>query len=324
MGIAKQLTDSLVESYIKKVPYQIKKIAVKDCYTAFISNCKKSKKTGKPFNLRFKSRKNPVQTCYIPKSAVKDNGIYYTIAGKLKYSERDWFDKNIQDCRLTYENGRWFIIIPMKETKCKDKIENQNDIVALDPGIRTFMTYFSVNGHFGWLGYHSFNRLQALSFKLDKLISKFSIEKDKKKKMRLKRSISRLRWKIRNLVDELHWKVINYLVKNYKVIILPTFEVSGMVTKFHRKLRSKSVRNMLNYRYYEFSERLKNKCLEYGVTLIRINESYTSKTNSFTGEIMNNLGSKESFMYEGKRVHRDINGARNILLRAMRDSSVMS
>lgn len=57
------------------------------------------------------------------------------------------------------------------------------------------------------------------------------------------------------------------------------------------------------------------------IRLIRSNESYTSKTNSFTGEIFN-VGSKEWFIHEGVKVNRDINGARNILLRAMRDISV--
>ena len=34
-----------------------------------------------------------------------------------------------------------------------------------------------------------------------------------------------------------------------------------------------------------------------------------------------NIGSRSSFVYDGVTVDRDINGARNILLRAMRDSS---
>ena len=95
-----------------------------------------------------------------------------------------------------------------------------------------------------------------------------------------------------------------------------------MVRKGDRKLRKSVVRSMQSYRFYEFSERLTEKCKEYGVLLIRSNESYTSKTNSFSGEIME-IGSKRWFTYDGVRVNRDINGARNILLRAMRDSSAI-
>lgn len=319
MQLAKELTDTLTMDYVKAVPYQIKKIAVKDAFTSFLTNCKKTKNGGKPFSLRFKSRKNVTQSCYIPKSAIKKNGIYPTIAGQLKYSEREWFGNEIQDSRLIYDSGRWYICIPMgiKQTHF---VENQDDVVALDPGIRTFMSYFSVDGTFGQLGHHSFNRLQSLSFKMDRLLSRISVEKDKKKKMRLKRSVFRLRHKLHDLVDELHWKVITYLVHHYRVIYLPTFGVSGMVSKFNRKLRNKSVRNMLSYRFYDFGERLSQKCVDYGVTLYRVNESYTSKTNSFSGELMK-IGGKESFKYDGITVNRDINGARNILLRAMRDSS---
>ena len=321
MGLAKQLTNSLTKDYVKVVPYQIKKIAVKDSFTALISNCKKTKQTGKPFHLKFKSRKQPVQSCYIPKSAVKEKGIYYTIAKALKYSEKDWFEKEIQDCRLVCDNGRWFITIPMKVKVETTSFENQEGIVALDPGIRSFITYFSTDGRFGWLGYHSFKELQRISFKMDKLISRLVLEEDKKKAKRLKRSIKRLRWRLRDLVDEMHWNIITYLTKHYKVILLPTFEVSNMTTRFHRKLVSKSVRNLLNYRFYEFGQRLQQKCDERGVTLLRVNEAFTSKTNSFTGEIMSTLGGKESFVYDGVAVNRDVNGARNILLRAMRDGS---
>ena len=38
------------------------------------------------------------------------------------------------------------------------------------------------------------------------------------------------------------------------------------------------------------------------------------------GEVFN-VGSRKRFKYDGIYVDRDINGARNILLRAMRDSS---
>lgn len=322
MEIAKQLTTSLNMDYVKVVPYQIKKIAVKDCSISYFANCRKTKQTKKPFKLSFKSKKDLVQSCYIPKDAVKKQGIYYRISGNLKYSEKDWLNDEFCDCRLIFDKGRWFICIPVK-TKNSNIIEKQNDIVGLDPGIRTFITYFSVNGHFGHIGYHSFNRIQALCFKLDKIISKFSKEKDKHKKSSLKRLMNRIKWKINNLVDELHWKTINYLVKNFGIVILPTFETSEMVVKKKRKLNSKSARNMLTYRFYEFSKRLEMKCKEYGVKLVRINEAYTSKTNSFTGEIIKSLGGKEYFKYDKIFVNRDINGSRNILLRYLRDSSVI-
>ncbi len=318
MNMSTVVLAELTEDYIKSVPYQIKKIAVKDSYIARQTNCKKTNKTGKPFKLRYKSRKNPVQSCYIPKSAVSENGIYHTISGKQKFSEREWMKNDICDCRLINDHGRWYLSVPQKITTMPT--ENQGGIVALDPGVRNFLTYFSEDGRFGWLGIHAFDRILTLNLKRDHLLSRLALTKDNKKKCNLKRTLNRTYHRIQDLVDELHWQCINYLVHNFSVIVFPPFEVKGM-TKKGRKLRKSVVRSMLSLRFFEFKERLKQKCNECGITYIEQNESYTSKTNSFTGELMSNLGGKEWFMYDGIKVHRDLNGARNILLRAMRDSS---
>lgn len=323
MELTNKFTSELNYNYIKSVPYQIKKIAVRDCYRAYIANCKKTKKLGIPFKLKYRTRKVPIQSCYIPKSALNNKGIYYTISGNLKMSERSFLTNKYYDLRLVKEYDRWYIVIPMEINNTKLPVsENQRngDVVSLDPGVRSFMTLFSENGFIGKLGEASFNKIMNLNHKIDKLISKREIETDKNKKRNLYRIIGKKRNKLRDLVDELHWKTINFLIRNFSVIILPTFEVQNMVNKENRKIKKSVVRAMLSLRFYEFGERLKNKCKEYGIVLIRSNEAYTSKTNSFTGEIME-IGSKKSFKHNGIKIDRDINGARNILLRAMRDSS---
>ena len=318
--IAKQNEE---HDYIKSVPYQIKKISVKDYRKALSINKMKAKRSGKPFEMKFKSKKNPKQSCYIPKSAISSSGIYHTIAGKLKMKERAWFEnEDINDCRLTLEFGKWFIVIPreMKTTP----IDNQEGVVAIDPGIRTFATYFSTEGYFGKLGQGAFDRILKLNLKIDKLISKLSKETNKYKKSNLKRSIFNIRFKIRNLIDELHWKTIKFFTSRFKVIIFPPFNVSEMVKKSKRKLPKKVVRSIYCFRFYEFKERLKLKCKENGVTFVESSEAFTSRTNSFTGELMDNLGSKEKFMFNKISIDRDINGARNILIRSMRDASAYS
>lgn len=306
--------------YIKEVPYQIKKIAVNDYRKALSINKIKAKRLGKPFEMKFKSKKNPKQSCYIPKAAISSSGIYYTIAGKLKMKERAWFEnEDIKACRLTLEFGKWFIGIP-REIKTTP-IENQEGVVAIDPGVRTFATYFSTEGYFGKLGQGAFERILKLNLKIDKLLSEISKEKDKNKKANLKRKVFNIRFKIRNLIDELHWKTIKFFISRFKVIIFPSFNVSEMVKKYKRKLPKKVVRSMNCFRFFEFKERLKLKCKENGITFVESSEAFTSKTNSFTGELMENLGSKEKFMLNNVSVDRDINGARNILIRAMRDAS---
>ena len=320
MNMGTTVLSELSEDYIKSVPYQIKKIAVKDSYTSWRTNCMKAKNTDKPFKLRYKSRKNPIQSCYIPKQAVSESGIYYTISGKLKFYEREWLKNDFCDCRLINNHGRWYLSVPQKITTMPT--ENQGGIVALDPGVRNFLTYFSEDRRFGWLGIRAFDRILNLNLKRDHVLSRLALTKDKKKKGNLKRTLNRTYHRIQDLVDELHWQCINYLVNNFSAIVFPPFEVKGM-TKKGRKLRKSVVRSMLALRFFEFKERLKQKCKECGVVYIEQNESYTSKTNSFTGELIPNLGSKEWFTYDGIKVHRDLNAARNILIRAMRDSSVV-
>ena len=307
--------------YVKDVPYKIKLIAVKDAYTSWSVNCKKTKKSGTTFSLRFKSRKDKVQSCYIPKDAISALGIYHTKSGRMKFSETDWFaNSEISDCRLICDHGRWFISIPRKvTTQCVS--ETQGGAVAVDPGIRNFGAYFSTDGRFGWVGQRAFERILKLNIRIDKIRSIIATTEDKLFKFRLKRVVDRLYHNIRDLVDELHWKFINFLTKEFSVVIFPPFNVSDMVKTQNRNIRKVVVRSMMALRFHEFKERLKNKCKERHVLFIEQNEAWTSKTNSFNGEVMANLGGKEYFNFQGMKINRDVNGSRNILLRAMRDNS---
>ncbi|MGE5659502.1 MAG: zinc ribbon domain-containing protein, partial [Actinomycetota bacterium] len=56
-----------------------------------------------------------------------------------------------------------------------------------------------------------------------------------------------------------------------------------------------------------------------GVIVVRCNESYTSKTCTNCGHIHNKLGGSKVFNCSncGVQLKRDVNGARNILLRAL-------
>lgn len=307
--------------YVKEVPYDIRLIAVKDAYTAWKTNCKKAKKSGKPFSLKFKSRKEKVQSCYIKKTSISALGVYYTKSGILKFSDTDWFaNSEISDSRLVYDHGRWFVSIPKKITT-QQTSETQGGAVAVDPGIRNFGTYFSTDGRFGWVGQRAFERILKLNLRIDKMKSIIATTEDKLYKFRLKRVLDRLYHKIRDLVDELHWKFMNFLTKKFSVVIFPPFNVSEMNKVSNRKIRKVVVRSMMALRFYEFKERLKNKCKERHVLFIEQNEAWTSKTNSFNGEVMANLGGREFFNYQGLKINRDVNGSRNILLRAMRDSS---
>jgi putative transposase len=310
-GILEALPD-----WCKDVPYQIKSIAIKDACKA-VSNAKKKYKNGGGISqMRFRSRKNPIQSCYIPKSAVKSQGIYHTILGKAVFKEP--LPQSFGDCRLVFAYGDYYLAIPREESRTKP--ENLGRVVALDPGIRTFMTFFSETS-FGELGRAANLRIQRLCFRLDKLISKISKAKCRQKK-RMRLAANRIRGRIKNLIDELHKKTARFLVDHFDIILLPTFETSQMSLRAQRRIRAKSVRQMLTLSHFKFKMFLKHKAFEMGKVVIDVNEAYTSKTVSWTGEIVPNLGGAKIIKSKltGLQMPRDWNGARGIFLRALVDT----
>ena len=128
--------------------------------------------------------------------------------------------------------------------------ETQGRVVALDPGIRSFLTWFSEDDA-GHIGKGDFGRIQRLCAHLDDLLSRAS-KAGHQRKRNMHRAADRLRLRIRNLVDELHHKAARYLVDNYDVILIPRFESSDMVRRRARRLRRKSVRNLLTFAHYRF------------------------------------------------------------------------
>ncbi|WP_293109715.1 transposase [Moorena sp. SIO3I6] len=309
-AIKTEILNDLPE-WCKVVPYQIKSIAIKDACTAVQEAKKKYKKTSLIQRVKFRSRKNPIQSCYIPKSAVSVVGIYHTKLGRLTYSEN--LPDNICDCRLTSNNGDYYLIVPHKVTNTK--AENQGRVVALDPGVRTFITFFSEKS-VGKIGHGDFSRIQRICQHLDNLLSRISKAK-RGQKRRMRKAARRMVIKIQNLINELHHKTAKFLVDNFDVILIPTFETAQMSKRGSRRIRSKTVRNMLNFAHYRFKEFLKHKAQEVGKTVVDVCEAYTSKTVSWTGELVNIGGSKViKSKVDGRTMDRDINGARGIFLRS--------
>ena len=315
MAIKTGILNSLPE-WAKSVPFQIKSIAIKDACLAVKAAKNGFNKDGQIRKCRFRSRKDTKQSIFIPKSAIKHCGIYHSRLGQCQIKEA--LPAEFSDGRLTLAYGEYYLIV--SEQVQPVQTDNQGRLVALDPGVRTFMTFFSETS-FGWLGNDSNLFIQKLCFRLDKLVSKISSSPSRQKR-RLKKAASRLRCKIKNLIKELHHKTARFLVDNFDVILLPTFETSQLVSKSRRKLRNKSVRQMLTLSHYGFKTFLKWKAWEQSKKVIDCNEAYTSKTVSWTGEIVKNLGGALNIksLSTGLKMNRDLNGARGIFLRALVDT----
>lgn len=138
----------------------------------------------------------------------------------------------------------------------------------------------------------------------------------------MKRAASRIRTKIRNLIDDVQPKLIKWLCENYCVVLLPAFETSRMIGKRdgRRRINSKTSRAMATWAHYRFRMRLLSKAHEYPRCHIEIvDEAYTSKTCGRCGTLHHKLGGAKRFRCPRPqcsfRIDRDLNGARNIYLR---------
>ncbi|MBQ7577846.1 MAG: transposase [Synergistaceae bacterium] len=287
--------------WAQNVPYQIKSVAVRDA-------CISYKQTSANNNsANFRARRDARQTLYIPKSSVGKRGIYSHFLGKMTHAENIPVPEG--DCRLTYEAGRWFICVPVKISIASDK---QGRAVSLDPGIRNFMTFYSLDSC-GKIGRNAFSKICSLCVYLDDLYNRMNLA-NHRQRAKMKKAYNRLYWRIMNLTEELTRKAALFIVKNFDVIALPEFN-ADMTEKFY----SRTMREMLTRAHSEFQDFIRAKAEQYGRKIIAQNEDWTSQTCSWNGEIK----SPGKFIRDGNiTLDRDYNGARGIFLRALRESAI--
>ena len=314
-----------VPERLKDTLYQVRSIGVRDACRAMSEVKRRNRELGPGLpgsqyhELGFRSRKAPRQGCFVPATAVSEYGTYHTMLGRLRMAEG--LPRDHGDSRLTRHNGQYHLAVTMPAGRRAG--ETQARVVALDPGIRSFLTWFSETDA-GHIASGAFGRIQRLCAHLDALLSRAKLEKRRFAKRNKYRAAARMRVRISNLIEELHHQTARWLVDHFDIILLPTFETSEMVLRGARKLRAKSVRSMLSYAHYRFQRFLAWKCWQTGKELLLVNEAYTSRTCSWSGEVIPNLGGAKVVRgSDGVVVERDKNGARGIFLRALGDTPAL-
>ena len=159
--------------------------------------------------------------------------------------------ENRNICRLSMRYGQYHLSVPYDE-KLPPERENQARVVALDPGVRSFLTWYSADS-VGKIGEGAFFRIQRLCERLDDLLSR-AAKSPSRRRRNMRRAANRMRLRIENLVIELHRQAARFLVDNFDVILLPGFETSEMVERGRRRIRSKTVRNLLTLAHYRFKD----------------------------------------------------------------------
>ena len=315
-------------TWVTEVPYDIRDEAAYELTKAI----KTAKTQGKPFDLKFRSKKRQQSETImvLKKHWGRKNGAYSTIFGKdCLQSSEPLPEKLDGDSKLTRTRfGLYYMCLSVEQTLNLDNQEVKKDdsisnIISIDPGVRTFATCYDMDGKtFEW-GINDCPKLVKLGLWLDRLQGYCARKEIRhKKRYRIRRAMFRIRQKIRNRVDDLHRKLAKWLCKTYKVIVLPKFSSGSMVQKKKRVIGSKTVRSMLTWSHFRFRQHLQHKINEYPNTyLLLVNEAFTSKTCGGCGSIDEKLGSKKVFQCSKCDFHcdRDVNGARNILLKFFAD-----
>lgn len=125
---------------------------------------------------------------------------------------------------------------------------------------------------------------------------------------------------------DFHHKTASFLTKRYNAVVIG--KLPKHIISRNGNLRASTKRAYNAMGHYKFRQCLLEKCQARGVAFAEINESYTSKACTLCGTLNDTLGSSEVFRCvdpscPGGRAaawDRDLNGARNILLKTITES----
>jgi putative transposase len=311
-----------VPEWVNNTPYNPRQMAV---FQAFEAHKAASRAGG---SAKFRSVREPAKSIRFQKDNWKQGKFYPSLTKELEFKSTEMLPDVMKfEPILSLDRGRWFICFA---EEIEIQASKSNRVLAIDPGVRTFCTGFD-GSKFIEVGNGDIGRIQRLCKHLDDLMSKIGNAGGhvfKHLRYKLRKAAERIRVKIKNLIDELHHKLAAYLTSSYGLIFLPTFETSQMVLKSTRKLRSKTARNMLTWSHYRFKHTLKHHAIKRGCIVVDVTEEYTSKTCSKCGQIHSKLGGNKTFKCPNHEcnhiIDRDKNGAFNIMLKALRDTSKSS
>lgn len=342
------LTEENGRAWAKAVPYDVRDEGVRD-YLKALKTSKALVRAGhaKKFEVSFRSRKAEQQSLVVHKKHwAHRRGDYADVFGASVLRGHQRLPEKLEsDSRLVRTRlGHYYLCMPVAieiqaagmETGCDDERgDNQvppdvvnsrrrrrHAVISLDPGVRTFMTGYDADGRTAEWGAGAMRHITALCEVLDDLQSRWSQAHVRaRKRYRLRKAARRVRLRIRNTIDDLHRRLAKWLCESYRVVLLPVFETSRMVRKgYRRRLASKTARAMCTLSHYRFRERLLAKAREYpDCRVVLTEEPYTSKTCGACGWLHQKLGGAKEFRCGrvgcGAVFDRDLNGARNILLR---------
>ena len=312
--------NDLIHDWELETPKDIRAESIRDMTKAFdVAMLNLRNNNIKNFNLSYRTKKKE-SSIAIPSTAfkIKNNKMYIYnsyMKDPLKISK----DKSLVNlkieytCRLKNNNGKWFLYIPVKSSI--DEEIALCESCSLDPGTRKFQTIYSEESVIK-IGIHK-DKLKNIQKKIDTLESLRSQKIIKKSRYNRKRN--KIQFRLSNLVDDLHYQTISYLIKTFQTIFIPKFESQELI-KINKSKHFR--RDLLSLKHYTFRERLIDKSkMKKGCHVYVCTEEFTSKTCGSCGNQNNDLGTNEVYNCKkcGITIDRDVNGARNIFIKNIKE-----
>jgi transposase len=201
--------------------------------------------------------------------------------------------------RIGYE---YYLYVPEYKNPTM-KREAPNDVVAIDAGWNTLLTYFSPDGEWGEICPGIKNEINVLRKDIDRI----NAQPDLNMKRKIKATNKRKRY-IMNKINDLQWKICHWLLSKYKKIIISRLYVA--------RSNKQGKQTQADLKLCQFVDRLIHKSMEYKNSEIHIcKEHYTSQACTKCLSLNTVKDSTVRCKDCKHEIHRDLNGARNIFLK---------
>lgn len=200
--------------------------------------------------------------------------------------------------RIGYD---YYLLVPESKSTGM-KLEAKNEIVSIDAGWNTLLTYFSPDFEWGEICPGIKDKLNCLRSKIK------NIEKHKIKHKAKHKAIKKRKRYILNMMDDLHWKICHWLLSKFRKIIISRLYVT--------RTNKQGKQTQADLKLCLLVDRLIHKSIEYPNSEIHIcKEHYTSIACTKCLSLNTTKDTTVRCKDCKTEIHRDLNGARNIFLK---------
>lgn len=315
------------------IPMDILKNTIRVSYSIYCP--KKSMHPGRCSLI--KKERDIEKRLFISSNEIDENGVYTQYLGNMKGFEQIQTNNIIHNIKISHkktaDNKEYifsaqfkindeFIDSHIDQLEAMTEVPHINSlnisnaikrepIVAIDPGENVFITYYGIND-FGKIGDNIKQTILQKTNQIKKIENIIRIGKNKcgeylinSAKKKLYGKIKKINRKIDNIITDLHNKASLFLCKNYDIIMIP---------KMKTYINSSDILKLL--RHDDFLQHLIVKARIYHCHVKIVTEEHTTKTCTNCGKESNTYNFRLKICKDcGYQIDRDINGARNILIK---------